>query len=295
MPVRFQLSRYGMVFIPVLIAMLLAAINYDNNLVYSILFLLISILVVSMIYTYRNVAYVEVRPGNMWPVFSGGTLRYTLQVFNRGSYPVFTLTFRRQYGESDFRVVCDHIAPGASQSVELIEPALRRGRFSIQRIEVASLFPLGLFRAMIEVPMDWEYVVYPELRGDLPWPEIEPDIRTQDDGHFRGGESFYGLRNYQPGESQRHIDWKAVARGRPLMVKEFASGGTGRLWFDWTQLAAMDTESRLSQLAVWIVQADQLGGPYGLKLPPQTFRPAIGPAHVQKCLTALALSHGGRL
>lgn len=284
-----------MVLIPVLVAMLLAAINYDNNLVYSILFLLVGVLVVSVIYTHRNVSCLDVRPGNMWPTFAGGTLRYTLQVINKGSYPIYSLTFRREGAETDFRMLCDYIAPGASQMVELIEPAPRRGRFTIQRIEVATLFPMGLFRSVVVADLAWDYVVYPELRGERPWPEIEPDIRTQDDGHFRGGESFYGLRNYLPGESQRHIDWKAVARGRPLMVKEFASGGTGRLWFDWAQLADLDAESRLSQLALWVVQADQLGGPYGMKLSGKIYPPAIGPAHAQQCLIALALHPGGRL
>lgn len=297
MTVRLELSRYGMVLIPVLLAMLLAAINYDNNLVYSILFLLIGVLVVSALYTYRNLTSLEVKPGNIWPVFAGGTLRYTLQVINRGDHPVHSVTFRRQDSDSTFRALCPYLAPGASQTVELIESVDRRGRFCIHVMEIATLYPMGLIRARFEVPLEWDYVVYPRLWGDRPWPDIEPDVRTQDDGHYRGGESFYGLRNYRPGESQRHIDWKAVARGRPLMVKEFASGGTGRLWFDWVQVADLDTESRLSQLAVWVVQGDRAGGPYGLKLPTQVFQPAIGPGHLQRCLTALALHHangGGR-
>lgn len=292
MRVHLSMSRYGVAFVPILMGMLLAAINYDNNLVYIILFLLIGIMAVSAAYTYRNLARLEVRPGNIWPAYAGGNLRYTVQTFNRAPYPIYGITFRREGIASDFRVECDHLEPGTGRAVEFIEPAHMRGRYRISGMEVASIFPLGLFRASMQVPMDWEYVVYPHPKGQRARPDTQLDVRTQDDGLYRGGENFYGLRNYQPGESQRHIDWKAVARGRPLMSKEFASGGTGRLWFDWDQLPNLDIEERLSQLALWVVEADQLGSPYGLRLPQQECAPSTGPIHLQKCLTLLATQPG---
>jgi uncharacterized protein (DUF58 family) len=288
MRTQLYLSRYGLVFIPILAAMLLAAINYDNNLVYIVLFLLISLMVVSVVYTYRNLARLEIRPGHMWPVYAGGTLRYTLVVINHAAYPVYGITFRRPDAPPDFRVICESVPPEGTQTVEFIEQVHTRGRFHIREMQVASIFPLGLFRSVHNVRLNWEYVVYPQLKGPRQWPSSEPDPRTQDDGHFRGGENFYGLRNYQQGESQRHVDWKAVARGRPMMVKEFGSGGMGRLWFDWRQLGDMDSESKLSQLAYWAVQADQMGVPFGLRLPHQEFPPLSGALHLQKCLTALA-------
>ena len=41
------------------------------------------------------------------------------------------------------------------------------------------------------------------------------------------GDDFAGVRAYVPGESQRHIDWRAVARGQPLMTKQFAAEAEG--------------------------------------------------------------------
>lgn len=35
------------------------------------------------------------------------------------------------------------------------------------------------------------------------------------------GYEFWGLRKYRPGDSYRHIDWKAVARTKELYVREF--------------------------------------------------------------------------
>jgi len=103
-----------------------------------------------------------------------------------------------------------------------------------------------------------------------------------------GGDDFSGYRNYRPGESLHHLDWKAYARGRSLLVKEFNGGGCGAVWLDWQELAGFDDEHRLSQLARWVLGADRLGCDFGLKLPHYTIAPDSGSLHTQQCLQALA-------
>lgn len=45
----------------------------------------------------------------------------------------------------------------------------------------------------------------------------------------------------------------------------------------------------MSRLTAWVLQADQLGVDYGLRLPNAEFAPDSGPAHKRNCLEALAL------
>ena len=85
------------------------------------------------------------------------------------------------------------------------------------------------------------------------------------------------------------IDWKAVARGRPMGIKEFTGGGTEQLWFDWDQLTGLDLESRLSQLARWVLEAEQEGREFGLRIPGKTIPLDISPGHTTKCLETLAV------
>jgi len=59
--------------------------------------------------------------------------------------------------------------------------------------------------------------------------------------------------------------------------------------FEYAQLARLDEEARLSQLARWVVDAEAHGELYGLIIPGVTFAPDRGPEHRHRCLAALAL------
>ena len=81
------------------------------------------------------------------------------------------------------------------------------------------------------------------------------------------GDDFAGVRAYVTGESQRHIDWKAVARGQPLMTKQFAAENKGAVYLDFSALRFADVEEKLSQLTLWVIEAERARQPYGLRLP----------------------------
>ena len=64
---------------------------------------------------------------------------------------------------------------------------------------------------------------------------------------------------------------------------------SSELWLDWDEARAPDTESRLSVLAQWVIQAERFGQSYGLRIPGTSIPPARGEAHRTRCLEALAL------
>jgi uncharacterized protein (DUF58 family) len=96
-----------------------------------------------------------------------------------------------------------------------------------------------------------------------------------------------------PGESLRHVDWKAFARGRPLSVKQFTGGGGYELWLDAAEMGRMPLEARLSQLALWVVNAEKEEMPYALKLGRTALPLGIGPAQMRRALEALAVAGAG--
>jgi len=97
------------------------------------------------------------------------------------------------------------------------------------------------------------------------------------------------VRAYVSGESQRHIDWKAVARGQPLMTKQFTAEADGLLYLDFAAVPFSDLEERLSQLVLWVIEAERTRLPYGLRLPAVEIAPSLGHSHFHHCLRALAL------
>jgi len=82
---------------------------------------------------------------------------------------------------------------------------------------------------------------------------------------------------------------KAVARGQALMTKQFTADSDGLLYLDFAGVQLDDLEARLSQLALWVIEAERARRPYGLRLPTVEIPPSLGEPHLHRCLHALAL------
>ena len=112
-------------------------------------------------------------------------------------------------------------------------------------------------------------------------------------GHASGGRSgqdeFAGLRTYQRGDTARSIHWKSLPKLQSPMVKQFTETMDRELWLDWNSLPHLDTEDRLSQLTRWVLEAEEMGVAYGLRLPGVVLESSCGEIHQHQCLKQLAL------
>ena len=284
-------TKSGLLFALALAVMLIGAINYNLSLGHALVFLLAGLGMVSMLHTYRNLIALRLTPGRSDPVFAGDTALFQIVLENTQdkSRRALELSFA-----SEPPVFAD-IAAASQSSINLPCPALRRGRLKPGRITLSTRYPLGFFYA-------WSYP-FPPLYGlvypkpiDTPLPPFS-SVSKQDHCHGHSGhEDFSGLRLFQANDSPRHIAWKALARDvdhRPLLIKQFSGGGASELILDWSLTATVsDSETRLSIIAGWILAAETLRIPYGLRLPaapPELKSPSLGPAHRAACLEALAL------
>ena len=80
-----------------------------------------------------------------------------------------------------------------------------------------------------------------------------------------------------------------MARGQPLMTKQFTAEADGLLYLDFAAVPFSDLEERLSQLVLWVIEAERTRLPYGLRLPAVEIQPSLGEPHFHRCLRALAL------
>jgi uncharacterized protein (DUF58 family) len=99
------------------------------------------------------------------------------------------------------------------------------------------------------------------------------------------------LRPFRDGDSPRQVAWKAYARGAPLLVREYHDPRGRERRLDYAQLATLEAEVRLAQLARWVLDADHEGESWSLRLPGALLALASGVAHRRACLDALA-RHG---
>jgi uncharacterized protein (DUF58 family) len=110
---------------------------------------------------------------------------------------------------------------GETRSEQLAQTFPRRGRWR-QTLQVSTRFPFGFFSRCEPLPAQ-ELLVYPAL-GEVPESLRRQDVFSgQMESRERGdGDSFYAIREYRDGESVRVIDWKATAKTRRLMAREYA-------------------------------------------------------------------------
>jgi uncharacterized protein (DUF58 family) len=279
-------TRQGLAFALVLLVMLIGSINYSLGLGFVLTFLLGALGVNAMIYTFRNLANLRVTGGRARPVFAGDVAQFTVHLENAGEADRYAI------GLTHDRLHASYVDVKARTIASAIAriPAGRRGVFKPGRLRLFTRFPLGLYYAWAYLELDMHCIVYP--RPALPGLPLPPVMASTAAGteHGRGQEDFAGLRQYHVGDSPRHIAWKAAARDRGLLTKQFSGRAETELWLDWGQLPArMGAEERLSHLARWVLDAHAAGLSYGLRLPSETVEMAAGEAQRDQCLEALAL------
>lgn len=279
-------TRYGLLFAVLLAVQLLAAINYGNGLAYALTFLLGSAAVVSMLYTHRNLLQLHLSASRESPVFAGEVATFRIHLINQADAPRFGVC-----------VVCNKneianvdVAARGSAAVELAVPAAKRGWLAMPPISVSTRFPLGLLYSWSRrVTLDQTCLVYPRPADPTPFRANPTESFEPAQGFQAGGDDFVGVREFRPGDSPRHVDWKAVARSEVWHIKQFGGGYQASVWLDWDTLAGFDIETRLSVLTRWVLEAQRQGMLYGLRLPEKTLPPDSGEGHQRECLKTLAL------
>lgn len=283
-------TRFGLVFLLGACIMLLVGAAYQNNLVNLLAFFMLSVIFVAMVQTHNNLKDVIVETVEADSGFAGKNFLVTTILHNSSRETRYRLEtgLRKKKIISVYENVLPLLGQGSLKLRSSYE-CERRGRYALRETKVSTVYPLGLFHAWIWFDISAEYFVYPAPAGDRPLPTGGAGEENRGPFASQGGEDFHGHRRYERGDSPRHIDWKARARGRPLMVKEFTEGAPSAILIDWFALEGHDTEARLSQLTAWVEEAKRRKLPFALRLPRFERGVGLGHVHVSRCLEALAV------
>jgi hypothetical protein len=146
------------------------------------------------------------KPIIRWPDFA-----YTKIVPPRQTPPVFEQS-----------VYFPYLPGGHCQSTELNLNFPRRGLYAQRGIGISTRFPFSFLAKTRTVALNQDVLVFPSVEATDEMYEVLPIITGELETHQRGrGSDLYRIRDYEPEDSARHVDWKATAKSGELKVREY--------------------------------------------------------------------------
>src|SRR5687767_5010598 len=271
-----EITSGGGIFLVILLVVAFAAWNTGNNLLFLIFSLLVSTVFVGGVAARASLRDLIVSARFPDHIFAGEaapvivTLRnakrvlpsFSILVEARGPLTPASGKLRRRRFEKRplayFTYVPHHAA--AEQRVEQLFTT--RGHVLITGFQLSTRFPFGFFRFRRRLrARDVDIVVYPKPEPVSDELHLLPAYAGHIPSLRRGiGQDLFSLREYQPQDDLRHIDWKATARSRNLMVREFTAEDERRITIvlDTRELNNSEADNFVARFEGGVVQAASL-------------------------------------
>jgi uncharacterized protein (DUF58 family) len=243
----FQVTAGGGILVGIFLVVAFAAYNTGNNLLFLIFSVLASTLFVAWAAGRASLRDLVVSARFPDHIFAGEAAPVLVQLHNtKRALPSFSILvearcreeataaapprrLRRRPRARFFKRPLAYFlhVPRRTRGQQRVEQTFAsRGRVVVTGFELSTRFPFGLFRLRrrLHAPREVEMVVYPKpepLGDEL---HLLPMNAGRSPSARRGaGHDLHSLRDYQAQDDVRHIDWKATARARRLMVREFTT------------------------------------------------------------------------
>ncbi len=227
--VDYRMTRDGVIYLVAVFILALAAVNTGNNLLFLILACLLAGILVSGVLSRVVLTGVAVKFDLPEHIFAGQPVLAEIELRNeKQMWPSFSLRVVGGSKKSPDEILSRPVffpyisrISAARQKVEL--RFQRRGVYRQDTFGIRTRFPFGFFEKTRRVESNMEITIYPPVEPTDQFYEVLPLLSGEMASHFRGrGHELHSLRDYQPTDSGRLVDWKVTAKSGRLMVREFA-------------------------------------------------------------------------
>jgi uncharacterized protein (DUF58 family) len=250
----FEFTLGGAIMLGLIVIVGFSAWNTGNNLLFLVLSFLVASMVVGFIAGGICLKKLDVKMRFPETIFAGEETSILVSIHNRkrllSSYSVVAEVRGNERKESiaaaDLRKLLPRFvaerlakAPVVRRTLDYFAYLPRkqvteskvphifptRGRFLIKDFELSTKFPFAFFRHRRRLSArETELIVLPKVEPLGSEIDDMPLEAGQLISQKRGsGQDLLSLRDYQPNDDLRRVDWKATARSRGLIVREFAA------------------------------------------------------------------------
>ncbi len=164
-------------------------------------------------------------------VVAGNELSAALEVTNRGRRASLPAILDIPVGDGLVETQVPFLRSHASHRETLTIGAAHRGVISVGPMTIGRGDPLGILRRDHTWPGEQTIYVHPvttsipstsaglirDLEGQVTRTIVDSDL------------SFHAIREYLPGDSRRHVNWKSTARTGRLMVRQYEETRRSRI------------------------------------------------------------------
>ena len=260
MNLPFDFTIGGAIILGLIVIVGFSAWSTGNNLLFLVLSFLTASLIVSFLVGNFCLKKLDVKMRFSETIFAGEPTPILVSLHNRKRiFPTFSVIAEVRGSEREKSILYDEIKKilPAKWAEKLTRPPIinrtldyfvhiprrdfvenkaehvfkRRGRFIIKDFELSTRFPFGFFRHRRRLSAQrTEIIIFPPLAPidseivDLP---LEAGKLVKQKKGL--GQDLISLRDYQPLDDLRRVDWKATARAQRLIVREFSAEDDKRM------------------------------------------------------------------
>ncbi len=217
-----KFTREGKRFFIAVLLIGFTSFSTGNNLIYLLLSLMLSISLISFIAAFINLRGLSLEVDFREPLYANMPFDLDISYRNRKPIPSYSVTLLFPSGISgqlytpvikrgDFRKIFHDVVIGS------------RGRFHLHDFRLSTGFPFIFMYISRSVAFKKDLLVYPELIDVSSLFGILQSSVSERETSKKGQDGdFIFSREYIYGEESRNIDWKATAKTRKTMVREFS-------------------------------------------------------------------------
>ena len=229
---RLRFTREGRWYVFTTLGIGFAAINTQNNLLYLLFSLLVSLIILSGVLSEAVLRRLDVTRTPPLTVIAGRRTPIEIRVRNPKAYPSYAVEVEDLIEGHVTMRRCFYLKVSAGREQATTYPFVfpKRGRYRFRGYELRTKFPFGLFvkSRVIEAPA--EVIAYPEPIADGVWPESQ---RGADDAarvERRGtGSELLDPRRFVAGDDPRLIRWRLSAKTGALLVADRSADESRRI------------------------------------------------------------------
>ena len=279
MNLPFEMTVGGAMILGLMVIVGFSAWNTGNNLLFLILSFLAASLVVGFIAGNFCLKNLDVKMRFPETIFSGEPTPIIVSLHNRKRiFPTFSVVAEVRGQERESSILIDEIKqivpekwakkiarpPVVKHTLDYFINVPRRdtvenkvehifqhrGRFIIKDFELSTKFPFGFFRHRRRLSaQEAEITIFPRI---VPIEEELVDLPLEVGkivANKRGlGQDLLALRDYQPMDDLRRVDWKATARTNRLIIREFSAEDDKRVTIIFDTRFIKDEKEKMKSL-----------------------------------------------